>query len=89
MKSNDFMIIYVLVSGILIGAVMYSTISCPKYKPDASGKPPIKSVYDSHFHSFEWRGHKYLRYSDYGTHTYTLLHDPDCTCWTNRLEAIK
>lgn len=94
MKENDFMIIYVLISGILIGAVMHSTISSPKYKPDASGKTSIESVYDSQFTNFEWKGHKYLKYSGYDTHYDThvfnaLLHDPDCPCWTNRLESCR
>ena len=89
MKSNDFIIIYVLVSGILIGAGMHSSISSQRYKPDTRRKVPVESVYDSRFHGFEWKGHKYLRYSHYDTHTYTLLHDPDCPCWTNRLESLR
>lgn len=44
---------------------------------------------DSQFTSFEWHGHKYLRYSDYDTHTYTLLHDPDCPCHTNKTEVTQ
>ena len=89
MKENDFMIIFVLALGILIGAVIHSTISRQKYKPDARKKVTVESVYDSRFHGFEWRGHKYLRYSHYDTHTYTLLHDPDCPCKTNRVEVTQ
>lgn len=85
MKNNDSMIIYVLVCGIFIGGGIHSAISSQMYKPDARGKVPIESVYDSRFTGFEWRGHKYLRCSDYDTHTDTLLHDPDCSCKTNRV----
>ncbi len=88
--KNDFVILYVLVCGILLGAVVHGTISRQKYKSDARGKVQVESVYDSRFHGFEWKGHKYLRYSCYDTHAYnTILHDPDCPCWTNRLETLR
>ncbi len=89
MKENDFdknglCVLVFLVFGILIGAVMHGTISSQKYKTDVRGKAPVESVYDSRFTSFEWRGHKYLKY---GNSSYpSVLHDPDCPCWTNRLE---
>ena len=87
MKENDFIIIYVLVSGILMGAAMYGTISSQKYKTDVSGKTSIESVYDAKFHGFEWRGHKYFKYG--GSANPPVLHDPDCPCWTNRLETLR
>ena len=47
-------------------------------------------VHDSQFISFEWKGHKYLKYSGYDTPAYnTILHDPDCTCRTNKVEVVQ
>lgn len=87
MKCNDFMIIYVLVSGIFIGAAVHTTISRQKYKPDARGKVPVESVYDSRFTGFEWHGHKYLKYG--GSANPSVLHDPDCHCKTNKVEVVQ
>ena len=87
MKSSDLIIIYVLVCGILMGGIMYGTFSRQKYKIDVRRKASVESVYDSRFHGFEWRGHKYLKYGN-SSHP-TVLHDPDCPCWTNRLEVVK
>ncbi len=89
MKCNDSMIIYFFVFGILIGAVMYDIISSLKYKPDTRGKTSVKSVYDSRFKSFEYHGHRYLKYMDIVQAYSTTLHDPDCPCWTNRLESCR
>jgi len=92
MKENDFeknglCVLVFLVFGILIGAVMHGTISSQKYKTDTRAKISIKSVYDSKFHCFEWRGHKYLKYGN-GMYP-SVLHDPDCHCKTNKIEVIK
>ena len=85
MKCNEFMILYVLVCGILMGAVMHGTFSRQKYKTDARRKAPIESVCDSGFYGFEWRGHKYLKYG--GSTSPSVLHDPDCPCKTNKTEV--
>ena len=48
-----------------------------------------ESAYDSRFKSFEYHGHRYLKYMD-SVHAFsTTLHDPDCSCWTNRVEVMK
>ena len=85
MKCNDLMILFVLVSGIFIGAGMHSTISRQKYKTDMSKQALTESVYDSRFTGFEWRSHKYLKYMDSVNAFSTILHDPDCPCWTNKV----
>lgn len=87
MKNNDLMIIYVLVSGFLIGVTIYGAFSSQKYKPDAKEKTSIKSVYDSKFTEFEWRGHKYLKYGNPAN--LSVLHDPDCPCITNKVEVVQ
>lgn len=89
MKCNDFTIIFFFVFGILIGAAMYDIISSLKYKPDTRGKVPVESVYDSSFKSFEYHGHRYLKYMDWIHYFCSTLHDPDCPCWTNRLEECR
>lgn len=91
MKCNDFIILYILVSGILIGGVIFGTFFS-KGKTYPIKQASTESAHDSQFTSFDWKGHKYLRYSGYNTHYDThvfnaLLHDPDCPCWTNRLEG--
>lgn len=92
MKSNDFMILYVLVCGFLIGTVIYGAFFS-KGKTYPIKQAPTESMYDSQFNSFEWRSHKYLKYSGYDTHYDThvfnaLLHDPDCPCITNNLMRL-
>ena len=87
MKEDKFMILYVLVLGFLIGVVIYGALSSQKYKSDAKGKTLIKSVYDSKFTEFEWRGHKYLKYGNPAN--LSVLHDPDCPCKTNRVEVVQ
>ena len=47
------------------------------------------SVYDSRFESFEYHGHKYLKYSDPVQAFSTTLHDPDCSCKTNKIEVVQ
>ena len=89
MKSNDFMILYVLVCGIIIGAIMHGAISRHRYKTDVRRKASIESVYDPRFKSFEYHGHRYLKYMDVVQAFSATLHDPDCPCWTNRLETVK
>ena len=69
--------------GMLIGSILCH-IGMNVNKASAA-----ESVHDSHFTGFEWKGHNYLRYSDYNTHTYTLLHDPNCPCMTNKVEVIQ
>ncbi len=91
MKINDFMILYVLVCGFLIGIAIYGAISSQKYKTDTSSKSSknqTESSYNSQFTGFEWKGHNYLKYSNCDTHTYTLLHDPDCPCITNNFMRL-
>lgn len=93
MKSNDFMILYVLVSGFLIGVAVFGAFFS-KGNTYIGKQATAESVHDSQFISFEWKGHKYLKYfgydTYYGTHVFNaLLHDPDCPCWTNRLEACR
>ena len=90
MKCNDLMILFVLASGIIIGAVMYSSISSQKYKTDLSGKTSTESVYDSRFRGFEWRGHKYLKYvGTTDASVLGVLHDPNCPCTTNKFEVTQ
>lgn len=48
-----------------------------------------ESEYDSRFKSFEYHGHRYLRYMDSVNAFNNILHDPDCPCWTNRLETSR
>ena len=87
MKINQFVFLFVLVSGMLLGAAISATIMTSESY--VSGKTSVKSVYDSRFKSFEYHGHRYLKYMDIVQAYSTTLHDPDCPCWTNRLENMK
>ena len=84
--KNNMSIPFTVIFGLLVSGAIAWVVT--NRKP-IEEKPPVESVYDSGFHGFEWKGHKYLRYSDYHTQTFTLLHDPDCPCWTNRLEECR
>lgn len=87
MKINQFVFIFVLVSGILVGAAISSVVMTSESY--VSRKTSVKSVYDSRFKSFEYHGHRYLKYMDIVQAYSTTLHDPDCPCWTNRLETLR
>ena len=87
MKSNQFVFLYVLVSGMLMGAAISATIMTSE--SNVNGKTLTESAYDSRFKSFEYHGHRYLKYTDKVQAFSTTLHDPDCPCWTNRLETLR
>ncbi len=71
--------------GMLIGSILHFTATM-----DANKASSAESAYDSSFRSFEYHNHKYLKYTDPVINAFsTTLHDPDCPCWTNRLEVVK
>ena len=69
-----------IVMGMLIGSILCFTCMMDVNK---------ESAYDSRFKSFEYHGHKYLKYTDSANAFSDTLHDPDCPCWTNRLETLR
>ena len=69
-----------VIIGMLIGSILCFTCMMDVNK---------ESAYDSRFRSFEYQGHRYLKYTDPVQSFSSTLHDPDCPCWTNRLEAVK
>jgi len=87
MKNNDFIILYVLVCGILIGGVIFGAFFS-KSKTYTNNPASTESMYDSRFKSFEYHGHRYLKYMDSVHYYCTTLHDPDCPCITNNLMRL-
>lgn len=80
LSSDTCEIVCFVAIGMLIGAILCFVCMVDVNKA---------SVYDSRFKSFEYHGHRYLKYTDLVSYYCTTLHDPDCPCWTNRLEECR
>lgn len=80
LSSEPCEIVCFIVMGMLIGSILCFVCMVDVNK---------ESAYDSRFKSFEYHGHRYLKYMDPVQAFGATLHDPDCPCWTNRLEALR
>lgn len=80
LSSDTCEIVCFVVLGMLIGAILCFVCMVDVNKA---------SVYDSRFKSFEYHGHRYLKYMDTVQAFSATLHDPDCPCLTNRLDECR
>ena len=78
-KATEFLL-YAFGVCILILGLFHMTSCAPVEKVE-------RDDFNRCIREVEYKGHKYLKYDKFQTHT--IVHDPNCPCMTNKVEAAK